>query len=80
MTIYPNVKEMLEYLKKQGFLLGVVTTKYKEAAYLGLDLFNITQYFDVVIGENDVKKSKPDPRRYLMCLKEIKLSRRILYW
>ena len=25
-TIYPNVKEMLEYLKKQGFLLGVVTT------------------------------------------------------
>ena len=56
-TIYPNVKEMLEYLKKQGFLLGVVTTKYKEAAYLGLDLFNITQYFDVVIGENDVKKS-----------------------
>ena len=90
MTIYPNVKEMLEYLKKQaskkteaiwitvtrdarkqGFLLGVVTTKYKEAAYLGLDLFNITQYFDVVIGENDVKKSKPDPEGILCALKKL---------
>lgn len=70
-TIYPNVKEMLKYLKKQGFLLGVVTTKYKEAAYLGLDLFNITQYFDVVIGENDVKKSKPDPEGILCALKKL---------
>ena len=70
-TIYPYVEEMLEYLKKQAFPLAVVTTKYKEAAYLGLDLFNITSYFDLVIGENDVKHSKPDPEGILLALKQL---------
>lgn len=70
-TIYPYVVEMLEYLKKQAFPLAVVTTKYKEAAYLGLDLFNITSYFDLVIGENDVKHSKPDPEGILLALKQL---------
>ena len=70
-TIYPYVEEMLKYLKAQDFPLAVVTTKYKEAAILGLDLFNITPYFDVIIGENDVKRSKPDPEGILCALKKL---------
>ena len=70
-TIYPYVEEMLKYLKAQDFPLAVVTTKYKEAAILGLDLFNITPYFDVIIGENDVKHSKPDPEGILCALKKL---------
>ena len=62
---------MLKYLKAQDFPLAVVTTKYKEAAILGLDLFNITPYFDVIIGENDVKRSKPDPEGILCALKKL---------
>lgn len=62
---------MLKYLKAQDFPLAVVTTKYKEAAILGLDLFNITLYFDVIIGENDVKHSKPDPEGILCALKKL---------
>lgn len=60
-TIYPTVKETLEILKKKGYSLGVVTTKFKDAAMIGLDLFDITQYFDVIIGGNEVSHSKPDP-------------------
>ena len=70
-TIYPYVEEMLKYLKAQDFPLAVVTTKYKKAAILGLDLFNITPYFDVIIGENDVKHSKPDPEGILCALKKL---------
>ena len=70
-TIYPYVEEMLKYLKAQDFPLAVVTTKYKKAAILGLNLFNITPYFDVIIGENDVKHSKPDPEGILCALKKL---------
>jgi len=60
-TIYPHVTEVLKELKKQGYKLAVVTTKYKDAAYIGLDLFDLSQYFDVVIGMDNVMKVKPDP-------------------
>lgn len=67
-TIYPGVKEMLETLKTAGYPLAVVTTKVNEAAYIGLNMFDITKYFDVVIGEKDVKQGKPDPEGILLAL------------
>lgn len=60
-TIYPHVKETLEYLKSRGYQLAVVTTKFKDAAYIGLDLFDISKYFDIVIGSDNVRNVKPDP-------------------
>ena len=54
-TIYPYVEEMLKYLKALDFPLAVVSTKY----------------FDVIIGENDVKRSKPDPEGILCALKKL---------
>lgn len=60
-TIYPEVKETLQTLKDMGYPLAIVTTKIKEAVYIGLDLFGITDYFDVIIGHDDVTRSKPDP-------------------
>lgn len=69
-TIYPTVIETLKYLKKQGFPLAVVTTKYSTAAYIGLDLFDISQYFDIVLGMDNVKNVKPDPEGILKVMAE----------
>lgn len=60
-TIYPHIKEVLKELKGKGYKLAVVTTKYKDDAYIGLDLFDISKYFDVVIGMDNVNQVKPDP-------------------
>ncbi|MFR7591785.1 MAG: pyrophosphatase PpaX [Longibaculum sp.] len=60
-TIYPTVKETLEILKQKEYPLGVVTTKFSMAAYLGLDLFELTDYFDVVLGMDNVENVKPYP-------------------
>ncbi len=60
-TIYPTVIETLQELKKLGYPMAVVTTKKKDAAMLGLDMFHITDYFDVIIGMEDVKEHKPSP-------------------
>lgn len=59
--VYDKVEETLQYLKAKGYPLAIVTTKFKVAAYVGLDTFHLTKYFDVVIGLDDVKETKPNP-------------------
>lgn len=73
-TIYPGVKETLQTLKEMGYPLAIVTTKIKEAVYIGLDLFGIRDYFDVIIGHDDVKKSKPDPEGINKALEKLGLN------
>ena len=60
-TIYPTVIDTIKTLNEDHYPLGVVTSKLKEAAYIGLDLFDLTKYFDVIIGHDDVNNGKPDP-------------------
>lgn len=73
-TIYPGVKDTLQYLREQGYPLAVVTTKMKEVAYIGLNLFGLTDYFDIVIGHDDVSRSKPDPEGIDMVLDKLGLK------
>lgn len=53
--------ELLESLKAQGYKLGIVSTKVKEMVLLGLTLNHMDHYFDVIVGQDDVKNGKPDP-------------------
>lgn len=69
-TIYPTVKDTLKTLKNKGYPLAVVTTKKKDAALLGLDLFELTDCFDVIIGVDNVEKVKPDPEGILTVMKQ----------
>lgn len=77
-VMYPTVKETLEILKQKGYSLGVVTTKYKEAAMVGLDLFDISQYFDVIIGGNEVNNSKPNPEGILKVMEKTHCSKGVM--
>lgn len=70
-TIYPYVKETLQKLKELGYPLGIVTTKVKDAVYIGLDLFDLNDCFDVIIGHEDVINSKPDPEGIFKALKAL---------
>lgn len=60
-TIYPTIEETLKILKDKGYKLGVVTTKMNDVAKLGLEMFNLTDYFDCIIGSNDIIHAKPHP-------------------
>ena len=57
--------ELLESLKAQGYKLGIVSTKVKEMVLLGLTLNHMDHYFDVIVGQDDVKNGKPDPEGIL---------------
>jgi len=58
---FKGTPEMLATLRRQGRLLGVVTSKRTKPARRGLDSFDLSPYFEVVMGMEDSEKHKPDP-------------------
>lgn len=58
---YPGVKEVLAELVGAGKRLGVVTSKSRHLAERALTLFELGDYFEVVVACEDVEKHKPDP-------------------
>jgi pyrophosphatase PpaX len=69
--IFPEVKETLITLKELGMKLGIVTTKINGTALRGLKVTEITDYFDVIIGLDDVTHAKPHPEPILKALQKL---------
>ncbi|MEF9933910.1 MAG: pyrophosphatase PpaX [Clostridium sp.] len=59
--IFEGVESTLKLLKEGGFKLSIVTSKRAEVAIRGLELFNIKNYFDVIITPECTEKHKPNP-------------------
>ncbi|MFH1820905.1 MAG: HAD-IIIA family hydrolase [Methanobacteriota archaeon] len=66
---YPDTEQTLDYLKKKGYKLGIITDTdgTKGIKKMRLDQLAIVKVFDVVIvsGE-DTPRTKPDPKPYLL--------------
>lgn len=60
-VLFADTVEVLSRLKKNGFALGIVSTKRGYRLRQILNKFCIAHLFDVVIGSDDVKNPKPDP-------------------
>ena len=65
---YPNAKQTIEYLKKQGCKIGIVTSKMKDVASYHLKLTNLFEDVDVIIGYEDAENHKPHPDPILKAL------------
>jgi len=60
-TAYPGTRSTLEALAARGVRMGVVTSKGTEGARRGLDLFGLTDFFEVIVSADDVPLHKPHP-------------------
>ncbi len=60
-SLYPGAAETLLALKRRGFRLGLVTSKFTESAMPSLRHFAIDRLFDVIIGLESVTRHKPHP-------------------
>ena len=58
----PGVFDALERIKDSGFKLGLVTSRHKDTADVLFDMFNVRQYFDVMLMSEDTERHKPDPQ------------------
>ncbi|HQE66078.1 MAG TPA: pyrophosphatase PpaX [Bacillota bacterium] len=60
-TIFEGIQELLSELVNQGRTLALVTAKRRRVAIMGLDLFDIKKYFDVIVALEDTELHKPNP-------------------
>ena len=60
-TNFEGLPQVLEELDKQGFYMGIVTSKVHNVCIEGLKNLGIDKYFKYIQGPDDYKIVKPDP-------------------
>jgi phosphoglycolate phosphatase len=67
-VLFDDTISTLRNLKKNGFNIGIVTTKYRYRIVETLNNHSISDLVDVVIGGEDVKVPKPSPEGLLLAV------------
>ena len=70
LRVYPDTVPTLEWLKNEGYKLGVITSG-PEYQRLKLELAGLSGYFDVIVTREDVKAIKPEPKIFLHALETL---------
>ncbi|WCK54142.1 pyrophosphatase PpaX [Aneurinibacillus sp. Ricciae_BoGa-3] len=68
---FPNVLETIEELAKLGVKMGIVTTKQRKTAEMGLKLFGLDRFMDTVVCFQDTVEHKPHPAPVLKAMEAI---------
>ena len=71
MPMKQGVHELLLYLKENGYKIGLASSTKVEAVKSELKSAGISHYFEVIVGGDMVKESKPSPEIYLLACKEL---------
>ena len=59
--LYPGVPETVQSLRDMGFSLAIASTKHRHRIDRILVRYGLGEFFDVVVGGEDVSRHKPDP-------------------
>lgn len=60
-SLFPGALRLLKYLRREDYRIGIVSSKKGEVINLGLNLFSLKKYIDLIVSYEDTKKPKPDP-------------------
>ena len=69
--IKKGVREILAYLKKEGWMVGLASSTTREAVLRHLEDAGIGEYFSYVIGGDEITHSKPEPEIYLRACEKL---------
>jgi len=79
-TLYPETINVLTTLKKRGAKVGIISTKFR---YRILDLMDQkfpADFFDIVVGGEDVKAAKPSPEGVFYAIEKLNTEKQdVLY-
>ncbi len=67
---FPNAKEMLNYLKSKGYILGLLTSEGKDIALDELKLFGLYDDFDSIYTYDDLSKPKPSGQGLIVMMEK----------
>ena len=66
LPVKKGVRELLDYLKESKIPVAVASSTRVEVVTMELKQAGLYDYFQVVMGRDQLKRSKPDPDIYLM--------------
>lgn len=72
--LFADVRQTIEMLKEQGYRLAVATSSPAEKAQDMLKSCSMQHLFELVLTQNDIMATKPDPEIYLTCLNKLGLT------
>lgn len=73
-NLYPNTPKVIKILKNKGFKLGIVSTKFRYRIKNILARERLLNFFEVIIGGEDVQNLKPHPSGLLLAIGELNLQ------
>jgi phosphoglycolate phosphatase len=73
-VLYESVPSMVEALRERGLTLGIVSTKFRYRIEQILRHETLLQYFQVVIGGEDVEEHKPHPEGLFKAVERLQCS------
>lgn len=73
-TLYDGVEETLAALKNKNIKISLLTTKVQDQADKILEYFNLTKYFDLVMGRRDGIAHKPSPEPLQIICKDLSID------
>lgn len=73
--LYGDVKEVLQKLKREGYKIGIVTTKFHYRIEQIFNRFNALDLVDLIVGAEDVKIEKPNPEGLLWAVDNLQLEK-----
>lgn len=66
-----GVKELLQWLKDEGWSIGLASSTREVGVRLNLERTGLLGYFDVIVGGDMLKASKPAPDIYLLACQKL---------
>ena len=74
-----GVRELLDWLKAEGWSIAIASSTREAGVRLNMERTGIISYFDVIIGGDMLKVSKPAPDIYLRACAELGADPRISF-
>jgi phosphoglycolate phosphatase len=71
--LFPDTSTSLHTLKERGYQLGIISTKYR---FRFMDMMNKhfpADFFDVLIGNEDIVRPKPHPEGVILAMQQLHL-------
>ena len=73
-VLYNGVFDFIKMIKEKNVKVSLLTTKAQDQADLIIEHFNLSQYFDYIMGRRDGIPHKPSPDPLLIICKELNVS------
>ncbi|MDV3855328.1 serine kinase [Elizabethkingia anophelis] len=70
-VLFPETSSVLNTLKERGAKIGIVSTKYRYRIMEFVDKEFPKDFFDIVVGAEDVTAHKPDPAGLILAINSL---------